>query len=378
MEIFNQISERVEEFIVTFLTNDIWRIMLAVVVMVIVVLLKSFISRCVFKLIERSMTDKGRVGSFVDDLIKIVDRPLRLVIISAGIHICHLVLRMPDGVRTLVEKTVSSLLLFAVFWALFNSSEHLKGVLTRVTEKSEAHLDNIAVNYLVYALKALVIIFGGLSILQIWVGNISSLIAGLSIGGVAFALAAQDTAANLFGSITVMLDHPFEIGEYIEIDGIAGTVERMGLRSTRIRTADQSLVIVPNKTMSSVNITNWTKIDRRRVMFTIGVTYSTTSEQLRELVDRIRKMLEARDDIRQEGLLVDFSDFGASSLDIMVRFYTLTGAYADAVESRARVNFAIMDIVNEMGLSFAFPSQSVYIESLPEPPCEMPAQGGKS
>ena len=100
---------------------------------------------------------------------------------------------MPDVVRILVEKTVSSLLLFAVFWALFNSSEHLKGVLTRVTEKSEAHLDNIAVNYLVYALKALVIIFGGLSILQIWVGNISSLIAGLSIGGVAFALAAQDT-----------------------------------------------------------------------------------------------------------------------------------------------------------------------------------------
>ena len=277
MEIFNQISERVEEFIVTFLTNDIWRIMLAVVVMVIVVLLKSFISRCVFKLIERSMTDKGRVGSFVDDLIKIVDRPLRLVIISAGIYICHMILRMPDVVRILVEKTVSSLLLFAVFWGAVQFVEHLKGVLTRVTEKSEAHLDNIAVNYLVYALKALVIIFGGLSILQIWVGNISSLIAGLSIGGVAFALAAQDTAANLFGSITVMLDHPFEIGEYIEIDGIAGTVERMGLRSTRIRTSDQSLVIVPNKTMSSVNITNWTKIDRRRVMFTIGVTYSDDS-----------------------------------------------------------------------------------------------------
>ena len=378
MEILNQVSEKVEEFIVTFLTNDIWRILLAVVIVVAALLLKTFISTCVFKIIERSLTGKGKAEAVVDHAINIINRPLRLAIVTVGISISAGILRMPESFRVLVSKTISSLILLAVFWALFNASGHLKSLLTRVTEKSETHIDNIAANYLSYALKAVVMILGGLSILQIWVGDISSLIAGLSIGGVAFALAAQDTAANLFGSVTVMLDHPFEIGEYIEIDGIAGTVEKMGLRSTRIRTPDQSLIIVPNKTMSSSNITNWTKIDRRRVMFTIGVTYSTTSEQLRELVDRIRKMLESRDDIRQEGMLVDFSDFGASSLDIMVRFYTLTGAYADAVESRARVNFAIMDIVNEMGLSFAFPSQSVYIESLPELPSELSAKNKES
>ena len=148
---------------------------------------------------------------------------------------------MPDVVRILVEKTVSSLLLFAGSGAV-QFVRALEGRATRVTEKSEAHLDNIAVNYLVYALKALVIISAdcryfksGRQYLKPYRRTVDS--------GVAFALAAQDTAANLFGSITVMLDHPFEIGEYIEIDGIAGTVERWAALDAHTH-ADQSLVIV--------------------------------------------------------------------------------------------------------------------------------------
>lgn len=366
MEIFTRILNNIENFILDFLAVDIWRILLCVVIILIGLLVKGFISKCVFKLIAKKTAKEDGTPSAAADVIAIIDRPIRLAVMTLAIKLGAAVLHLSSGFSAIVANTVSTLLLVAVFWALYNAAGHLKTVLGRVTSKTETHMDDIAISYITYAAKAVVIVFGVLTILQNWVGDISSLIAGLSIGSLAFALAAQDIAANLFGSITVMLDHPFEIGEYIEVDGVAGTVEKMGLRSTRIRTLDQALVIIPNKTLSSANITNWTKIDRRRVTFEIGVTYSTTRAQLEELIRRITEMLESRDDIRQDGIMVGFANFGDSALTVSIRFYTLTGAAADAAIMRGKVNFAIMDIVEEMGLSFAFPSHSIYIESTPD------------
>ncbi len=366
MELIQRILNNIESYIVAFLSIDIWRILLCVVVILIALLIKTFISKCVFKLIKKKATREDGTESVIEEIVDVLDRPIQLVVVALAISLCSAILHLSSGFAGIVSQTVKTLILISVFWALYNAASYLKNIINKLTTRTETHLDDIAINYISYAVKAVVIILGGVSVLQIWVENITGLIAGLSIGGVAFALAAQETAANLFGSITVMLDHPFEIGEYIEVDGVAGTVEKMGLRSTRIRTLDQSLIIIPNKTMSSANITNWTKIDRRRVLFNVGVTYSTTKEQLEELISRIKSMLESRDDIRHEGIMVGFADFGDSALQISVRFYTLTGDVAEAAAMRGKVNFAIMDIVNEMGLSFAFPSRSIYIESTPE------------
>ncbi|MBE6612495.1 MAG: mechanosensitive ion channel family protein [Ruminococcaceae bacterium] len=366
MDILSRLLNNIENFVLDFLTVDIWRILLCLLIIVIGLLIKGFISKCVFRLIEKKTAKDDGTGSVASDVIAIIDRPIRLAVMTLAIKLGATVLHLSGGFATIVANTVSTLLLFAVFWMLYNAAGHLKTVLGRLASKTETHMDDIAISYITYAAKAVVIVFGVITILQNWVGDISSLIAGLSIGSLAFALAAQDIAANIFGSITVMLDHPFEIGEYIEVDGVAGTVEKMGLRSTRIRTLDQALIIIPNKTLSSANITNWTKIDRRRVVFEIGVTYSTTRAQLEELIRRITEMLENRDDIRRDGIMVGFADFGDSALTVSIRFYTLTGSPADEAIMRGKVNFAVMDIVEEMGLSFAFPSHSVYIESAPK------------
>lgn len=364
--VFEGMIDRLWDFLVSFLSAGLWKLLLCAVIIVAALLLKGFISKCVFKLIKKKTAKKDGEESLVDTLLDVIDRPIRLLVVTAGIYLCSAVLAIGGSFASIVSRSVETLILAAVFWAAANATVYIKKGLNKVTEKTSTHLDNIAADYICIAAKAVVFIIGGLCILQVWVSDITSLIAGLSIGGVAFALAAQDTAANLFGSVTVMLDRPFDIGEYIEVDGVAGTVEKMGLRSTRIRTLDNSLVIVPNKTMSSANITNWTKIDRRRVTFTVGVTYSTTKEQLAELISRIESMLKSRDDIRQEGLAVGFANFGDSALEISVRFYTLNGDVGEAAAKRGAVNFAIMDIVNEMGLSFAFPSRSVYIETAPK------------
>ena len=370
MNFFERLLERflatAENTLAGFLTMGLWKLVVCVIIILLAMLLKGFISKCIFKLIKKKTKHKDGSDSFVGVALDVIDRPVQLLVVSAALYISAAILGLVGTYSVIASKCVETLILIAVFWTLFGIAGYVKHAIAKITKRTNTHLDTIAAEYITTAAKAAVFILGALCVLQVWVDNITGLIAGLSIGGVAIALAAQDTAANIFGSITVMLDHPFDIGEYIEVDGVAGTVEKMGIRSTRIRTLDQSLVIVPNKTMSSANITNWTKIDRRRVLFNVGVTYATTKAQLEELISRITAMLESRDDIRKEGIMVGFAEFGESALQISVRFYTLTGDVGEAAIMRGKVNFAIMDIINDMGLSFAYPSQTVYIKSMPK------------
>ncbi len=353
------------DFLMEFMAVGLWKLLLCVVIIAVALLLKGFISKCIFNLIKKKTAKSDGSESWVDTLLGIIDRPIRLVVITLAIYICSAVLSIGGTFSTIVFKTVETLLIAAVFWAVANSTVYLRKALNKRTSRTDAHIGSLATGYICTAAKAIIFVLGALCVLQVWISDITSLIAGLSIGGIAFALAAQDTAANLFGSITVMLDRPFDIGEYIEIAGVAGTVEQMGMRSTRIRTLDNSLVIIPNKTMSDTIITNWTKIDRRRILLTVGVTYDATSAQLEELIARIDGMLKSRTDIRQEGIAVGFANFGENAFEISVRFFTLNGDAGEAAARRGDVNFAILGIIREMGLSIALPSRSVYIESVP-------------
>lgn len=203
---------------------------------------------------------------------------------------------------------------------------------------------------------ALLIILGGVFNL-----NISSVVAGLGIGGVAIALAAQDSLSNLLGSFIIFLDKPFKAGDVISIDNITGTIEHVGLRSTRIRTVDKSLLTVPNKKLTDTPLNNITLSPFRRVNFTIGLTYDTKSEKIKSVIEEIKKEL-----IENEGTTDDFNvvfmGFGASSLDIMVIYYVLTNEYSELVKVREEINFKIMEIVESNGCEFAYPTQTLYLK----------------
>lgn len=370
MSNFSRLLDRflseIEDVWSAFISLGLWRLLLCVIILLAAMLLKGFISKCIFKLIKKKTKQEDGADSFIGIVLDTLDRPVRLLVITVALYLSAAVLGLTGAFSDICTKCTETLILIAVFWALFGIAGYLKRAIARINKRTSTHLDTIAAEYITVAAKAVVFILGALCVLQVWVDNITGLVAGLSIGGIAVALAAQDTAANLFGSVTVMLDRPFDIGDYIEVDGVAGTVEKMGLRSTRIRTLDQSLVIVPNKTMSSANITNWSKLKRRRVSFNVGVTYATTRVQLEELIARITTMLEACDGIRKDGIAVNFSELGESALQISIRFYTISPNAGEAAAVRSKVNFAIMDIVNDMGLSFAYPAQDVYIKSMPK------------
>jgi len=213
---------------------------------------------------------------------------------------------------------------------------------------------------------AVFVVLGVLLTIQSLGYNVSTILQGLGIGGLAFALAAQDTIANLFGSIVVAIDQPFKLGEVIKITGYVGTVEDIGLRSTRIRLVDKSLIVLPNKLVSSEAIVNLSRFTGRRVEQVIGLSYDTTAGQMEAVVEEFRRLIRAEAEVDPASVICYFRDYSASSLDIWMVFNVKDPDFHRHMALRQRLSLAFMRAVGERGLSFAFPTQTVHVATLPE------------
>ncbi len=206
---------------------------------------------------------------------------------------------------------------------------------------------------------ALILVFGVLIAAQSLGADVKAFLAGLGIGGLAFALAAQDTLANVFGSVVVAVDQPFRVGEFVQIGGHMGTVEDIGLRSTKLRTPQRTLVIIPNKTVAGEVINNFGRMPQRRVDQTIGVTYSSKPEQIEGLLDDIRALLKNDPAVHQEFIAVNFLNFGSFSLDIQIIYFVANPDIMVSFATRERINLALMRLVEARGLGYAFPTQTI-------------------
>ena len=235
------------------------------------------------------------------------------------------------------------------------------------TAKTASRLDDQVVPLARQVLRAVVWILGILFVLQNNGVQVWSFVAGLGIGSLAFALAAQDTIANLFGAINIFLDKPFQVGDWVRVGDVEGVVEEVGFRSFRVRTFYNSLVTVPNSVITKSNVDNLGVRPRRRVKITLGVTYDTPPDKLQAFVEGLRAIL-ARHPKVQDSYEVHFHDFGASSLDILVYYHVVVGSWTEELETRAQNFLEFLRLAEAMGVSFAFPSTSVYVASTPERP----------
>ena len=191
--------------------------------------------------------------------------------------------------------------------------------------------------------------------------------AGLGVGGLAVALAARDSLANLLGSILIMIEKPFRVGHQIRVSGTEGTVEDVGFRSTRIRTLDNSLISIPNNTVVNATVENLSLRVMRRQRLTIQVTYDTSREKLEELVAGIKQLITDHPLTSKTNFYVRFNDFGESSLNILVYFYIETTDRSTELEVREQVLLQIMDLAKRLTIDFAFPTRTLVIEGQGEP-----------
>ncbi|MGI6778182.1 MAG: mechanosensitive ion channel family protein [Acetivibrionales bacterium] len=338
------------------------RIAIALGILIIAILLRRFFINVIIKLLKKA-TKKTKTD-FDDQLLSVIEKPARFALMVIGIFIA--VKTLPLGpelsikVGVFLDKTLKTLIMLSLFWAGYRAAELLTVFLRRLVERSGSKLDDSLSAFIGNAIKIIILIIGSITILQIWVKDIAGILTGLGLGGLAFALAAQDTAANLFGSVTIMLDKPFGIGDWIMTPHVEGTVEEIGFRSTKVRTFAQALVTIPNSTMSKDPITNWSRMGKRRINFRLGVTYNTTNEQMKECVKRFRNMLENHPGIHPETIFVYFERFGENSLDIFIYMFTITTVWKEFLEVQEDVNLKIIEIIRELGLEIALPSRRIF------------------
>ncbi len=350
-----------EEFINYLSANEnLVRIVGAMLIILLSLILRQVFVKVVISILKR-LTKKTK-SRLDDHLLDVVNPPLCFSFIVLGISISIVVLQLPQSTHDFLMNIVRSLLAYTVFWAGYRAAGAIALLLQKFTEKTETKLDDMIYPLIKNGIKTIVVALGVVVIVELWGYNVTGLLAGLGLGGLAFALAAKDTAANLFGSITIMLDKPFSTGDWIKTPHVEGTVEEMGFRSTRVRTFAQALVTIPNSTMSNDAIINWSRMGKRRITYRLGLTYATTSKQMETCVEKIRSMLKEHPQIHPQTIFVYFEGFGDSSLNIFLYFFTKTTVWEDFLRVQEDVNLKIMDIVEQMGLSVAFPSRSIYIE----------------
>ncbi len=296
-----------------------------------------------------------------DKLFPAMEAPVATFIMVVGIFAALKVLKLSEETDHYISAGSTVAFSLVIFWGLLRA---FNAILDHANEIAVERQMGIAA-FMPWIKKSLVAVFavvGVLLVIQSLGYNVSTILQGLGIGGLAFALAAQDTIANLFGSIVVATDQPFKIGESVKIGAHEGVVEDIGLRSTKLRPPGKNLVIIPNKTVAAEAIINNSRFIGRRVEQVIGLTYDTTAEQMETIVQDYRKIITSETDIDVSSVHVYFRDYNASSLDIWLAYNTTTPDFAKQMAIRQRINLALMRVTAARGLSFAFPTSVMHLD----------------
>lgn len=321
-------------------------------------LLAFLLTRLIVPLTRRTETDLD------DQLLECIRKPLEFLLLIIGLFAAVQILQLPTeptDVRAGAHALLRALITVAGGWALFSMAGVFGKYLEDLSAKTENDLDDHLVPFVRKSLRVFIFILAGIMVIQNLGYSTSGLLASLGIGGMALAFASKDALSNIFGSLMIIFDRPFKIGDVVVADKMEGVVEEVGFRSTKIRTFNKSLISVPNSIIANMPIDNITQSNMRRIRMTIGVTYDSTPLQLRDLTSRIRGLLRQHPGIDSEAVQVSFTDFGASSLDIFIQCFTNTPNWNEYMDVREEVCLHIMEVLEELGLSFAFPSRTVYL-----------------
>lgn len=345
---------------------DIAHILLALFILLVFLLLRNLFTHFVLGALKRGA---ARTTTDIDErIIDALYNPIRFVPIVMGVFFATSVLDVEDSTRQVFYNLNRSLVAFTLFWAFFKVTTPVGMFLL----KARGVLTKPMVEWLIKLARVAFVILGAATILELWGIAVGPIIAGLGLFGVAVALGAQDLFKNLIAGLFVIGERRFSDGDWINVDGVVeGTVLDIGFRTTTVRRFDRAPVYVPNARLADNAVTNFSRMSHRRILWMIGVEYRTTKEQLKQIRDQIEAYLLENDEFARPDEVPTFvriDSFNDSSIDIMVYCFTNTIVWGDWLEIKERLAYKIKEIVEGAGTSFAFPSRSLYLETLPDAP----------
>ncbi|WP_412776311.1 mechanosensitive ion channel family protein [Thalassospira lucentensis] len=348
--------------------GDIGRWIGALVVLIVFFILKRVLAAAILGGMRRLAHQNKQ--STVANVLDAFALPLQALVMIVGIYFAIELLDLSLKIETVLFDATSLAAGFSVFWAMFRAVEPLGLSFNRLIGRFGAGLGDDLRQFFIRGIKTLIAVIGIVILLEGWGIDVSAFLGGLGLAGMAVALAAKDSVANVFGGLTIFADNLYKRGDWVETPHFEGTIEVVGLRATKVRTFAKALVTMPNAQIVDSPVINWSRMTHRRIKMSIGLEYRTTAKQMEAIVDQLRDFLKNDEDVAQTAVaqMVHLSDFGASSINIDLYYFTTTTDWVTWREIRNRHIIAFKRIVEEAGAGFAFPSQSLYVETMPENP----------
>ena len=336
---------------------NISEIVIALSIFILFLFLRGIFSKFVIKRLEKYVSKT--TNKFDHSLVSSMEGPAKFFPIVLGFFVSTSYLSVEHGAIELINRSLITILIFWTFHQII-------GPLSVVIKSVGGLLSKDLVNWIIKAIKLLILILGAAAVLELWGIKIGPIIAGLGLFGVAVALGAQDLFKNLISGILVLVERRFQVGDWIFVEGvIEGTVESIGFRSTVVRRFDKSLATIPNFQFAENAVINNSLTTNRRINWVIGLEYRTTSDQLTKIKDEIEKYISESELFSKTGdtfLTVKVEQFAASSIDIRLICFTKTKHYLEWMSVKDTLAIAIKAIVERNKASFAFPSTSIYVE----------------
>lgn len=333
---------------------------------VVVVLLARYI---------RSLAQRSQL-TYLDRIMERAGRPIGGLAMALVFHLAIPHLLLPIRVTQATVVAIKALAAFSAVWLAYRLIDVVSDFLLGKAAKTESKLDDQLVPLVSKSLKVVVSVIGGIFLLQNLGINVGSLIAGLGLGGLAFALAAKDTLANFFGSLMIFVDKPFQIGDWVIIGDTEGIIEEVGFRTSRVRTFYNSLVTVPNAMVTNAVVDNYGARQYRRYVANLGLTYDTPPEKVEAFCQGVRALIARTPGMRKDFYMVEFKEFGPSALVIMIYCFMITATWNQELRTRTNLNLDIMRLARELGVSFAFPTQTLHVSTLAQPGESRPSHFG--
>ena len=305
-----------------------------------------------------------------DQVLTAIEQPLKFAFVVIGLYVAAQFVTLSETLAYIFAQLVRSLIAVTIFWAIFRVIDPLSSLLDRAIGifGSESMHETVK-GFFVKVTKAVVVALGIAAVFQEWGFNVAAVLGSLGLVGMAVALGAQDLIKNMFAGLTIFLDRIFEKGNWIKTPDVEGNVEEIGFRATKVRQFDKALVTIPNSKLGNEALINFSRMTQRRIYWRIGVEYRTTKEQLASIIKDIREYLQSHPDFETDPTktktFVYLDSFGASSIDILLYCFTKTTAWGEWLAVKETLAYKVKEIVEGHGTAFAFPSTSLYVESLP-------------
>ncbi len=322
-------------------------------------LLEKILGRYLLPLIGRYTSQTN--AKIDTKLVMAFVKPIRVLILVLGVYTALMYLPLFNGQDLLVSRFFRSLVIIIIAWG----ASGIAGTDSVLSDefKQKLHLDSILVVFFLNVVKFIIVALAIVLIAHEWDYDVNGFIAGLGLGGLAFALAAKDALANIFGGIVIIMEKPFSIGDWIQTSDVEGTVEEISFRSTRFRTFTQALVTVPNSNLANNPITNLSRMGKRQIRFTLSIDYAGPRGKIEEFIAEIRAVLKSNPAIHPQTILVYLETINVNSLDILLYFFTNTTNWEEYLAVKEQINYQIMDIMAAKHLALAAPGRIIYSEN---------------